>query len=164
MSEEIKTIFDPKKEITDEDWRGMKQKLEELRGRPWRDFLSMVMAMKIIFPEKFAEISISEKEWKEMREELENYRGKVWLFFVSQVMAMKIVMPEKFKPRSEISLLWGKEVSISLEDWQGIKGELENYRNKGLWLDFSTLAMGMKILASPEVKISDKGLELKGRD
>lgn len=35
--------------------------------------------------------------------------------------------------------------------------KLEGYWNNGYWGDFSRLAMEMKILASPEIKIPEEG-------
>ena len=56
-------------------------------------------------------------------------------------------------------LVFDPETDLLDSDWQGMKKELDQYRQNQDWGDFSGQAMAMKLLAAKEVKITSRGIE-----
>jgi hypothetical protein len=59
----------------------------------------------------------------------------------------------------EKELIFDPEKEITKTDWQGIKENLEQFRQNKNWGNFSSQAMKMKILAAEQVRITDQGIE-----
>ena len=87
-SEPTGVFFDPEKEITKEDWQGMKDKLERFRkdalipesyhgtwNNSWSEFSRQAMGMKILDPG--ADSNIDKRAWDGMKEGRDNDSGEV---------------------------------------------------------------------------------------
>ena len=187
-----KIKFNVETEITEQDWEEMVRELEGARNNEsWWAFAQIVMSIKILQPEKAAELNI-EQSWPGMKQELEGHRNKNWWDFADLAAHMKILQPNK---AAELNIeeawpgmmqtlegyrntnWWGftylamcmkifqpeKAAELNLDQaWSGMIQELKKYRNTDWWT-FADLAMHMKILAAYKVKITDQGLEVTMR-
>lgn len=70
-----KAYFDSEKDITEKEWEQWKENLEKERQEGnWQAFLSDAAPMKILFPEKDAELglpTLTEKDWQSIRDSIE---------------------------------------------------------------------------------------------
>ena len=134
-------MFDPEKEITEEEWGKMKDVLEKDRKEgKWQYFSIQARAMKILFPERTKELNLNQDAWQGMENEaLEQLKSEFYRehkgYFASYWAAdMKILFPEK-TPKF-----------MDEGSFQGTKDELERLRKEHRWRVFSGLAARMKIL------------------
>ena len=127
----------------------MKDQLE-FKRRNWDSFAMRAMSMKILKPDKAAELNIDDLAWQGMKQRLEVFREKDWRQdFIRQAMYMRIICPDKFA-----------ELNIDDADWQGMKKVLEkSYRGR----NWPFYAMCLKILAADKVGVTDQGLEITMR-
>ena len=151
-------IIDPTQDLglNQTAWNGMKKQLEEYRLRDqahqWKNFSAQAMRMKILDPNQ--DLNLDQSAWQHMTDELEYYRtGGYWDSFAYQAMIMKVI-DQKY------------DLKLDQATWQGMRGELEALRQENEteeWKKFISLATEMKILAAEEVKVTDRGLEIKMR-
>ena len=137
--------FDPETEITASDW----QALEDYRNSYEPGLLALAEDMKILKPDKAAQLNIDGLAWQRMKQKLEKDRKNgLWSFFAEHATSMKILQPDKVA-----------ELKIDDPAWQGMKRELENERGRGIWRDFAFQATSMKILQpdkAAELNIDDQ--------
>lgn len=132
--------FDPERDITDDDWKKMKEKLEEFRQggdfMAWHSFSWQAMEMKILDPK--VDLNIDQAAWQGMENELKSYRTtNDWDNFLAQAMKMKIIDP-------------CRDLNINQVAASGITGRLETYRNDDNNFNFLQTASRMKILGLKE--------------
>lgn len=132
-------MFDPEKEITEEEWGKMKDVLEKDRKEgKWQNFSIQARSMKILFPEKTKELNLNQDAWQGMEneavEQLKAFEEHKWWFASHRAADMKILFPEK-TPKF-----------MDEDSFQGMKDELERSRKEHRWSFFSKLAANMKIL------------------
>ena len=143
-------ILDPEIDLNlnENAWQGMRQLLDSRRtDKKWGDFSSLAADIKILDPT--LGLNLNPDTLRGVRDQLEIYReADNWWIFSWQAMHMKILDPR---------------IDLNLDEtaWQGMRESLKNFR--GDWSSFSKQAMLMKILAAEEVKVTDKGLEIKMR-
>lgn len=118
--------FDPEKDITDEQWQKAKRRLERAKElEMWDHFARDAMRMKILFPERVAELNLDNEVWQKMKKRRESFflgRIKEWGLFFEEAAEAKILFPERV---SELEL----DEGIYEEGKKGIealskKGEL----------------------------------------
>ena len=131
--------FDPERDITEEDWEGMKNDTKKDRAEHmWYFFAKKVMSMNILLPEKMEELDLKNEEtWQGMRDYLKKLlkEGSSSDHLVSYATAMKIIFPERFS-----------EFYVGGEVWEGMKNRLNREREAANWWAFAILALEMKIL------------------
>ena len=153
---EQELMFDPERDITDEDWKELKLRLELNRSnKRWDNFSKYAMTMKIFFPKRAKELKLDDEAWQGIKEDLESSRGQNWDAFSLRAMEMKILFPER-----------AEELDLNEEAWQGMKKEMESrhgQRSNFFWYGFARQAMEMKILVAEEVCVTDCGLEITMR-
>ena len=129
----IEAPYDVEKEITDDDWKGMKDGLKEFkrRGR-WDYFFLQAMRMKILNPKVDLEIDDEALEnMAKATKELKEY--KYWNPFFSHAMRIKILNPEQ-------------DLEIDDDARQAMKNELARLKEQGRWDAFAYQAMNVKIV------------------
>jgi hypothetical protein len=114
-----------------------------LENHRWRQASSLDMAIKVLYPEFKLDIR---KYWQAMEKGLKDYREteptQIPLLF-TQAMGMKIINP--------------KSKHIRESDWLRYRQQLNEYRKPRDWLDYATLSMAGKILASKKIEIPPEG-------
>lgn len=154
--------------------QGMKDQLQKIDVQIQADeFANLVMAIKILHPSidlgkdlklydqgEYVEHFIGsgghymKSKWSYMLEELKyrrensNISPDNQLYFPSIAMSMKILGASD------------RDLNLSVDAWKFMREQLEAYRKKGDWWNFTQQAMAMKILASEKVEVTDKGLEV----
>jgi len=143
----VTSLFDPEKEIKKEDWKNIKEELEDRRHHgSWSDFSERAMAMKILDPSQ--EFDLDDKAWNGMKEEMEKLRSNSqhsgdWLLFSKRAMSMKIIDPLKF--------------NLDQRTLDSMRVGLEKFRRNSDWFSFLKQAMAMKILdPSQEFNLDQK--------
>ena len=130
--------FDPRTEVSDSDWQGMKEKLEE-RWSSGLDVYNMPAQMRIL--DDAADIQVA--NWDRVKKILDDYRrSEDWDDLASVASSMKQVWPDRIR-----------ELGIDDEAWNGMKRVLIEHRDasfgglaQGDWPAFVWLAADMKIL------------------
>jgi len=141
--ERTEKLFDPKREITPEDWEGMKTRLERSRNSDWYGFADLADNMSELDSEKVKPL-ITPEDWEGMKSRLEGWRNSSWYGFAELASNMSSLDSEKVKPL------------ISSESWEGMKTQLEGWRNRD-WYGFAFLAANMSELST----LFDKPKKLK---
>lgn len=131
--------------LNDSVWQNLKIELEKCREEAlgigevqvaWQDFMVMASRMKILFPERAAELEIGDEEKRGMEKSLKKHcQQRQWLQFLRRAVDMKILFPA----RTSQSI-------VSDNEWRELIGELEQERLKDEWLSYSWFAGKMKIL------------------
>jgi hypothetical protein len=185
---EAELIFDPERDLTEKDWEGMEEWLNECREfNNWDGFSRQAMAMRILDPER--DLFITEKDRDGMKVMLVQY-GTIegdWPTFAWQAAAMKTICPGiKFKATDEAK--WqelkdglpkmknGKDPHWSsfarrIHDYfeyqspqraESEKRRLDEERDGGFpsWPLFTLNAMLAKVASIGRLKVTDKGLEI----
>ena len=151
LEKEEEKMFNPDKDITDEDWKLMEQKLKDFRKeKDVESFASLASDMKIISSEKFSEKNITVQDWNKMQQTMTDFarrivEGKYWweihlsqnLF--RQMASMKIINPEKFDETRRSHL---PEIEWS----RTIERGLSHCREYQAWEDFAEMASNLKII------------------
>lgn len=132
--------WDAKNEITNEDRKGMRERIEYWRKSTTRtEFACLSMAMKILNPEE--ELNIDQNDWQDMRKSLEFFRSNHdWNNFSEQALAMTILNPTE-------------DIRLNNRDaWQNMKKELKDLKKRHEEEKFLRLATKMRIIgpAAPE--------------
>jgi len=113
--------FDPERDIAEEDWRGMRDELEELRrDDTFRSlFPSLAMAMKVL--NSTQDSNLSSDEWQYIRDKsMEDDSWSKWLQFADYSMYMKILDPNQ-------------SPGIDQTAWRGMEGALEEAVVRDIW-------------------------------
>jgi len=123
--------FDPERDITEQDWRGMRSILESWKHNDWQSFSAQAMEMKIIDPTQ--NLNLDQDDWQGMTGCLASLRDDQRFDSLAVlVMGMKILGPEK-------------DIGIQQDDWGAIRELLERNRGSNWWY-FSFLAIRMKFV------------------
>jgi len=86
-------------DFDDEDWREIKEKLEDYRdNEQWLLFAQQAMRLKILFPERISELGLDDKTWKIMKDLLKNYcKDKRWGSITNLAMYLKVLAADEVK-------------------------------------------------------------------
>ena len=70
--------FDPERDITEEDWQGMRNNLKRMREGHvnWADYAQPAFAMKILGA-KEEDLGLDEEAWRGMEAKLAEYRRRI---------------------------------------------------------------------------------------
>ncbi len=81
----------------DSAWQGMKDQLESSRqDNDWGAFAYQAIHLKILFPNRKAELDLNDSAWQGMKQNLEsNRRFNNWWHFANQAMRLKILAADK---------------------------------------------------------------------
>jgi len=132
--------FDPDKDITGEDWEGMRNLLEKDKNGSILHFLEEVAAVKIINPNEDLKLdSVDLQDWSIKLQEARAgdiaHGGSSDLSSI--FMAMKILKPKE-------------DLKISSATWNAMRRNLEECRRQKQWGEFSSQAMEIKVLNPDE--------------
>ena len=170
------SLFDPERDMKDEDWEGMERKLGSLRVSGWASFTDMASCMYTLDPQKTEKL-ITDADWEEMAGRLEEARRTKWDDFAVLARAMHVLDPEKTQKfikkndwkgmtetlegvrREKDCRYFAYMVScmhtldpektqnlIKKTDWEGMREKLEELRGRN-WSDFAHMASSMHTLA-----------------
>ena len=73
----------------------MRKTLEKYRNTDWYDFSYLAQCMKLLFPNRQAELGLDDLAWQEMRKKLEEYRNTDWYYFSYLAQRMQILSAEE---------------------------------------------------------------------
>ena len=125
--------FDPERDITEEDWKRVRESLLSIRQEEHPEFTypELVKSVKILFPERVSEFNFDDDFlWR---------RTKLW----SQRHGLPSLLDYVF----EIKLAFPERISeLNLDKLQEINKHIEVYRQRNDWAMFASAAMKMKIL------------------
>lgn len=173
------------------DWEEMKKQLEtsyrHIGGE--KNIINQLMALKILFPEKFSKLK-PEEYWDVMKTQLDSnwkngnadWVGKMKVIFPERALELKIdnVFLDNAKRRLNtlkspalldmwalqamyMKIIFTEEVAeleLDSKDWERMKKELDTDRRHNSWEAFLRRALRMKIFAAEKVEITEKGLEI----
>lgn len=130
--------FDPERDLTEEDFAGMKELLDSLRQLSnLRAYINLAMKLAILYPERRMDLGLDDDGWKAMKEYFDSER-KVQRrggHFIYLTMKLAILYP---KHRAD----------LGLEDdaWEGMKEQVYWEYKESSPVRFLDLAMYLAIL------------------
>lgn len=169
------------------DWKRLEDELENCKESKEKnkkfDIINLVMCMKALDPSR--KNDMDSKSWDKIDNLLKHdKKHKNWWSFLHLASAARIVDQNRDLGIDEATLLELKKERVNdfgstamclrildpehflnpdTAEWEDMKKKLSECRKKQNRNDFIDQAMSMAILAAEEVKVTDKGLEVKMR-
>lgn len=93
-----KVLFDPKKEITEDDLQHFIEYFEKFKKLSPQSSLELAAAIKIAKPEFLSRFTLDQDILNDIAEDLEDTRKrKLWLLFAKSAVSVKILFPDLYK-------------------------------------------------------------------
>lgn len=104
-------VFDPDRDVTEEDWARMKEKMNFFRGNDWANFFRYPTPLLLLAPERRAELQLDDEVWEGLRNSLTHTHS-----FDRDFIDLAVVFPER---RAELPLdeLWENGLNELHKNW-----------------------------------------------
>lgn len=119
--------FDVHELVSEAEWEAMKEKLEEWRkGGDWYQFSSLISQMKIIFPERVADLRLNDGEiWPKAKKMLDEIPNRPNVAYCYYFFFLKKLFPEQIQ-----------QISLDNTYWQRLKNALAEWIKDEEWWAF----------------------------
>ncbi len=98
LEEKTGPSFDPEKEITEEDWRHIKERIENFPVEKYLDTLNLLAEVALLLPNRKTELNLSDDLFFKVQNETKQARAPSsfqWGRVLSEAFAVRILYPDK---------------------------------------------------------------------
>jgi len=142
-------LFDPEKELTNENWRWLSEKLSNAeRSRRALNYVWILSRAKTLSPDRFSHKGFSQAILKKIEQELqENAKGKNWNLILQNLADIKIIDTDSFA-----------ELRIEDEIFNRAAAYIKSHQldaNPYIWKTYAAEARNLKLTSSRRMKEID---------
>ncbi|MEK7540035.1 MAG: hypothetical protein AAB558_02200 [Patescibacteria group bacterium] len=102
-------VFDPERDITEEDWQRMLQQMNQFKGNNWANYLRFPTPMILLAPERRGELELNEEAWESLKYGMGHYDQSKYpsgrVTSIGEFFDLAVVFPER-RAELPLEMLW----------------------------------------------------------